>query len=322
MSASFHVRAAATSANLGFGFDTCGLALDDLADTMSLTITPSSQPQWTTIHTGHPGSLDLRRLQQHEGPTRLVRAAQSLLERVWPDAPAQHWAFHHTVRIPVAAGLGSSAAAAWAGAQLMAAWLRHEGLRPSMRQVREAAGKAEGGHWDNLAPLFTGGLAVVTEVPDGVQFVRVTEAPTAGAWRLVLVTPPGRTSTEVSRKALPGQIPLRVATRQMSALAQGLLAWQRGDLEALGWATAIDGLATPVRWSPLGVWAAAIKDLADHHGVPALWISGSGPTLALLVADAADAQRVAAQIADHHPSLEVRISRLQSTPDRVTPVLA
>lgn len=321
MSASFHVRAAATSANLGFGFDTCGIALEDLADTISLTVTPSSQPHWTTTHTGQEGSVDLRRLQQHDGPTRIVRAAQSLLERVWPDAPAQHWAFHHTVRIPVAAGLGSSAAAAWAGAQLMAAWLHQEGLRPSTRQIREAAGKAEGGHWDNLAPLFTGGLAVVTEVPDGVKFVRVTDAPISGAWRFVLVTPPGRTATEVSRKALPAQIPLRVATRQMSALAQGLLAWQCGDLESLGWATAIDGLATPVRWGPLGVWAEAVKDLADHRGVPAVWISGSGPTLALLVADAADAQRIADQIGEQHPSLELRISRLQSSPDTVKPSL-
>lgn len=162
------VRAPATTANVGPGFDCVGIALDLWNE---LELLPD------------PGGREPDR--EHLG----VRA----FERV---APADGWRFRWTERIPRGRGLGSSAASVALG--LVAAELARGGS-PHPEALLEAGLPLEG-HPDNLAAALAGGVCLTWEG----RISRIAEdAPAAP----ILLIPDATVSTTASRRRLPDQVP-------------------------------------------------------------------------------------------------------------------
>jgi len=243
------VRAPATSANLGPGFDCAAVALD-LWNELELT-------EGTGVVVEGAGAGELP-----EDATNLAVRAYALLA----DPVGKQFRF--TNRIPLERGLGSSAAAIALG--LAAA-------RPDATpEELLAAGLELESHADNLAAALAGG---VTLTWDG-HVARIAEDLPLTPVALV---PRDRTSTEASRRALPSSI--LHADAAANAARAALLAAGAVAADAKLFAAALDDrLHEPYRPSP--ALDAVRAELPP--GARGATLSGSGPTV-IVWADDADA---------------------------------
>jgi len=205
------VRAPASSANLGPGFDVLALALD-------LWLEVEARPaagfriDWRGEGAGEV-PLDETNL--------ILRAAQEDWEKRLPGIELR-------VRnaIPIARGLGSSAAAVVAGIQVGA---RLRGLRLSRLEALKAAHRFEG-HDDNLAAALFGGLCIVAPRADGPVVHRL-DWPTR--WKAVLFVPDAVSPTHEVRRLVPARPERSDAIFNMSRVAEWVLAVTRRDRQLL-----------------------------------------------------------------------------------------
>jgi len=198
----------ASISNVGPGLDTLGLAV-----TLYLRVRVTD-----IVHDGR-GRLSCRFLDGPlGGPNRIERAFKALRPQRGPSPSV-----HVEVRseIPLRSGLGSSAAATVAGLQLRELV---DGRR-SGDEILAAASKIEG-HPDNVAPVLFGGVTSCCATETGS--INVTRWPWPERWRIVVATPQLELSTALSRRALPGKLPLRDAVFNMQHVALLLGALQSG----------------------------------------------------------------------------------------------
>jgi homoserine kinase len=261
------VRAPASSANLGPGFDCAAVALD-LWNELEVT-----EGEGVIVEGEGGGELP-------DDDTNLAVRAFALLA----DPAGKR--FRCTNRIPLERGLGSSAAAIALG---LAAAVR-EGLSNTMLQGDLPALLARGleleGHADNLAAALLGGVTLT----DGRTAWRI-----AGSLPLapVLVVPERRVATGESRAALPATVDRAdaVFTSTRAALLGAGLAARDGALVA---ASLADRLHEPYRASPI------LDNVRERLpvGAAGATLSGSGPSV-LVWADDADA--AAAELRERFP---------------------
>jgi homoserine kinase len=190
------VRVPATSANLGPGFDTLGLALA-LHDEVEVRVTGDK----LDIEVTGEGAADIVGAGEKHLIVRALRVAFDDLDIPQPAGLLLRCAN----RIPHGRGLGSSAAAIVAG--LLAARAL-AGAPVSPAEVLPLASMLEG-HPDNVAPCLYGGLTVAwtTTGPGGLpraQAVRLDPRPEVSA---VVFVAPAPVSTKVARGLLPATVP-------------------------------------------------------------------------------------------------------------------
>src|SRR5436190_3862249 len=191
------VRVPASSANLGPGYDSMAAAL-----ALHLELEVEETGEFSV----DAGATDLP-----DGPENLcVRAFEAV-------HPADGIAFRIRSEIPVAAGLGSSAAAIVAG--LVAADHMYELDAPLL----ELASELEG-HPDNVAAALLGGFVIVAA--GGAE--RFEAAPGIEG---VIAIPPERVETTAARAALPADVPLADAVHNAAHAALLVLGLSRGDLD-------------------------------------------------------------------------------------------
>ena len=222
---SVHVRVPATSANLGSGFDTVGLALDYHDElTFTLNDDPTDGIAHVIIH--GEGADTLPRDETHLVVSTFRRACATFgLGRLGFTLEA-------TNNIPQARGMGSSAEAIVAGIAAAAAFAQAGELnRPA---IFDMAAQIEG-HPDNVAPAVFGGLTVSWdfETAEGVGSVAVPGGePLHGGFHAVnypvdpaitaaVFVPDYELSTEKARQALPKELPYKDAVYNVSRV--GLL---------------------------------------------------------------------------------------------------
>lgn len=248
------MRAPATSANLGAGFDCLGLALD----------------LWNEV-VATPG-----RLAEDDGSNLILRAARATYELV--DAPYPGFELQCTNRVIFSRGLGSSAAAIASGV-LLANTCLGDPLNPAA--LLDLATQLEG-HPDNVAPCLLGGARVALRTEVG----HVIQAPIALAVPLTAVCfiPEAGISTVKARGLLPTNVSLSDAVFNVAraSLMVAALSSGRGDL--LAEATR-DRLHQPFRL-PLFPAGATLLQTAMHAGALGAYISGAGPTVLALCKDA------------------------------------
>ena len=268
---SLTVSAPATSANLGPGFDTLGLALD-----LGNAVVIRRRPGPLAVRVTGEGAGELP-----EDETNLVcRALASGL------GDLDGLEIECRNRIPLARGMGSSAAAACAG---LVAANALGALRWSPDELLARAAELDG-HADNAAACLTGGLVAVAPGP------RALPIPVPAGLAFVVVIPTSRTSTEAARKALPAEIPLGTATETLQRAIGLVLTLTAGHLEDLE-DLLHDTLHEPYR-GPLVPGLDDLRALAGRDGCLGVTISGSGPsTLLWCRADAAQAVASAAEAA-------------------------
>ena len=258
------VRAPATSANLGPGFDCAAVAL---ALWNELEVTPGEGV-----------------VVEGEGAGELPEDASNLAVRAFAlraDPAGRRFRFRN--RIPLERGLGSSAAAIALGLAAAAPDAPAEELL--------AAGRTLEGHADNLAAALVGGVTLtvdglIARVADGLPL------------QPVAVIPRQRTSTAVSREALPATVSHADAAATAGHAALLGAAAAAGD-PALFAAALHDRLHEPYR--PSAVLAAVRAE--PPPGAAGATLSGSGPTV-LVWAD--DARACAAALRDRFPDHEVQ----------------
>ena len=190
------VRVPATSANLGPGFDSFGLALG-LHDEVDAWVCPSG----LSIEITGEGAGLAEAGEEH----LVVQAMRAAFDVIGGQPPGIR--LRCVNRIPHGRGLGSSAAAIVAGilaARALAAPGR--GRLPDDAVFRLAAGLE--GHPDNVAACLAGGLAVAWTAADGPRMVRLEPLP-----RIVPVVcvAPSSVRTEKARGLLPDVVPHRDA---------------------------------------------------------------------------------------------------------------
>jgi homoserine kinase len=177
--------------------------------------------------------------------------------------PADDFAFRISSDIPLAAGLGSSAAAIVAG--LCAAdhvfELGADLLAPAIELE---------GHPDNVAAALQGGFVIVA---DG-RAERFDPLPGLEA---VVAIPPERVPTVQARAALPAEVPMEDAVHNAAHAALLVLGLARGDLSLVGRALS-DRLHQPRR-AHLYPRSMELVARAGELGAIGATISGAGPAV-------------------------------------------
>jgi homoserine kinase len=290
------VRVPATSANLGPGFDSLGLALDLWNETLiTLAIEYSLQ-------VNGEGQEKLARGENN----LIIQSAQKLAERVGRRLPPFH--VDCTNRIPLSSGLGSSAAAKLTGL-LGANILLGKPLKND--EILDLATELEG-HPDNVAPALLGGL-VVSTMEQGKVFAHKINvgANQHSLLHLTIVLPDFHLSTKQARAVLPEQVPVRDAVHNISHAVLVAEALRNGDLNLLGKAMT-DTLHQPHRL-PLIPGAREAMEAAKAAGTPAVALSGAGPSLIAFSSKRDPAIGEAMKRAFEQAGLQARIYQLKTS---------
>ena len=246
------VRVPASSANLGPGFDVLAAAL---ALHLELEVTETGE---FAVHAGDaPVPLDRANL--------CVRAFEAL-------HPADGLTFSISSEIPLARGLGSSAAAIVAG--LMAADHLFE-LGLGRDELYARAVELEG-HPDNVAAALYGGFVACARSEDGSMPAPARLEPPEGV-EGILVVPAEEVPTAQARAALPAEVPFGAAVENVAAATQLALGIERSDLALIRRGLA-DRLHQPFR-EPLYPRSMELVAEAPALGALGATISGAGPTV-------------------------------------------
>jgi len=291
------VRVPATSANLGPGFDSLGLALDLWNETIiNLAIEHSVQVSGEGAEKLSNGESNL-----------IIRSAQKLAECVGKRLPPFH--VDCVNRIPLSSGLGSSAAAKLTG--LLGANLLL-GKPLSLNGILNLAAEMEG-HADNVAPAMLGGLVVSTMDDDKVFAHRINLGTNSDfPIHLTVVLPDFHLSTKQARDVLPNQVSMKHAVQNISRAVMVTEAFRSGDLSLLGKAMS-DTLHQPYRLSLIPGGQAAM-DAAKRAGAAAAALSGAGPGIIAFSSKRDPAIGEAMRRAFEEAGLQARIFQLRMSP--------
>ncbi|MGW0066039.1 homoserine kinase [Streptosporangium sandarakinum] len=264
------VRVPATSANLGPGFDSLGLALT-LHDEVEIEIGTTGG---LSVDVEGEGAGQVGAGEDHL-VVRSMRAAFDLFGVKQPDAVRMVC----RNRIPHGRGLGSSSAAICAGivaarALAFPAFPDGGGDTPSEDALLILATEIEG-HPDNVAPCLAGGLTIAWTEQSGVpRMVKLAPHPDV---RPVALVPGHRLSTEVARGLLPAQVPHADAAANAARTALLVAALTTRPERELLMAATEDRLHQGYRAPAMPRTADLVQRLRGI-GVPAV-VSGAGPTI-------------------------------------------
>lgn len=254
------VSVPATSANLGPGFDSLGLALS-LRDELEAEVVGDG----LVVEVEGAGADGVPRDETH----LVVRAMRAAFDLMGEQPPGLRLSCHN--RIPHARGLGSSSAAIVAGVVLARALVAGGQLLASDEALLDLAADLEG-HPDNVAPAFLGGFVISGREDERWFAVRAGVDPRITA---VAFVPPTGVETTVARGLLPANVPHADAAAN-SGRAALLVAALTGQPEHLLAATR-DWLHQDQREPAMPETLALVRRLRAD-GVPAV-VSGAGPTV-------------------------------------------
>ncbi|CAI7997665.1 Homoserine kinase [Geodia barretti] len=263
------VRAPATTANLGPGYDCLGMALD-LWNTLTVEVLPAgSEPAVVVLGEG-AGELEA------DAQNLTYRAMEFLFNEA--DVPLPPLSLRCNNSIPLSRGMGSSAAAI-SGGLVAANWLLDNVF--SQDDLLEMAATIEG-HPDNVAAAIHGGMRLVVMNDD-----RLYTAPirVPADMQAVLFIPERRIATADARRVLPDQIPIADAVYNMSRTALLVASMESDRPEYLNIATQ-DRLHQPYRQT-IFPQMKVIFAAAQAAGALGVFLSGSGSTILALTRDRA-----------------------------------
>ena len=258
--------------NVGPGFDVLGLAVEGIGDSVAIKLTDG--PSQITAVTGRDAELV---------PVDPARNSATIAAIAWLRAHGDERNVIATIDkgLPLAGGLGGSAASSVAGAY--AAFLATGARDAPPLEIITAALEGEtavaGRHLDNIAASVLGGLALSRSI-DPIDAVAIAvRAP----WWVAVVTPDIRIETKAARAILPPVWPQAMWIQQMANTTALAHAFECGDAELLSRALD-DRYAEPLR-APLIPRFLDVKRAAVLNGAFGCSISGSGPTVFAIVPD-------------------------------------
>lgn len=254
----FTVRAPASSANLGPGFDSLGLSVPLYT---TLRVTPQDVTEVVPLGTELEGT-------PADESNYVYRAMQLAARRVGRDLPPARVEIE--TEVPLARGLGSSAAALVAGVvagnELLGRPLDSEALLDVTAR--------EEGHPDNVAPALFGGIVVATLDKLGTHYVRLDPPTHLGVTVLI---PDFELSTSKARAVLPREYSRADTVHALSHAALLAAALSQGRLDLLR--HAMQDYVHQVWRAPLVPGLSDILEHAHEHGALGAALSGAGPTV-------------------------------------------
>ena len=259
------VKVPATTANIGPGFDCIGMALDiyneltvEEADKFSIEIASGAD------------ALSLSEALNEEN--MIYQAITHYYSQIGKQIPTLR--LIQNDEIPIARGLGSSAACIVAG--LMAA-NELSGLRLSREELAKMASRIEG-HPDNVVPAILGGMIVGAMDSSEIKYVKVTPSDDLS---FVLCIPGFTVHTSKARGVLPAQYTREDAVFNASRTALLAASMMSGNWDNLRMATQ-DRIHQPYR-AQLIPDMDAIFDAALELDAKGVFLSGAGPTIIAIV---------------------------------------
>ena len=264
----FEVRVPGSTSNLGSGFDCFGLALKLYLSVRATVVPDAVQP----CHVTTTGAKENEALPRNA--VNLIYRAMSFAARSeGTSLPPVEIIAHN--EIPLASGLGSSAAAIIAGIKLAGLITGKEICNQS---ILNYATEFEG-HPDNVAASLHGGFIASCISSDKSVLSAKFDWP--GKIRVVVVSPNSQLPTHVARAALQRTVSRvdAVYNLQRATLFVAAIAQQRYDTL---WEAMRDRLHQPQRESLVPGLAAALA-LPRMPGLLGVALSGAGPSIVALV---------------------------------------
>jgi homoserine kinase len=261
------VRAPATSANLGAGFDTLGMALSLYN---IITVKDFLPPgEFVSEVTG-------------EGARELVDVKANLVIKsyleacsAWGAESPPGFAMRSNNVIPLCRGLGSSATAVVSGV-LIANEIT--GRNAGEEELLRVMTKLEG-HPDNVAPCFLGGMTVGCWDGNDLRYVRLPSLPSD--MYVVVAVPDVKVNTSDARKSLPEVVDFGDAVFNLGRAALLAAAWATGKWDMLSWG--MDDRIHQRYRAKLFPGGDVIMDrVRGINGCLGVAISGSGPSVLAL----------------------------------------
>jgi homoserine kinase len=252
------IRVPASTANLGPGFDSIGLALNLY---LTLEVEPSNQWRFTSCS---PELQDMPEDQSHFIYQVVAEVENRFHVNIEPCS------VEVTSDIPLARGLGSSAAAIVAGIELA----NHAaGIGLSKKEKLQIATELEG-HPDNVGASLYGGLVVGSYLRNEVELLSFTDLPVEA----VAYIPKTTLLTKDSRRVLPETLSFGAAV-EASSLGNLLIASLiKGDFSIAGKMMERDLLHQPYRKGLIPHYG-EFEKVAKENGAFGVALSGAGPTV-------------------------------------------
>lgn len=247
----------ATSANVGPGFDSVGIAVSKY---LTIDVLEAQENWWIEHDLGEE-------IPSNEENLLLQTALQ-----VASDLPPHR--LKMTSEVPLARGLGSSSSVIVAGIELANQLGK---LSLSDEDKLEIATKIEG-HPDNVAPAIFGNLVVASYVDQQTNHL-VLPFPECA---LVAFVPNYELKTSDSRNVLPSKWTYKEAVAASAIANVAIAALAKGDLRVAGKAIEADRFHERYR-QQLVVEFPQVKEVAHQHDAYATYLSGAGPTIMTLL---------------------------------------
>jgi len=294
------VSVPATVANLGAGYDVLALALDyrnELTVRVSGFALPGAAGDISIVVEGE----GLSELPTDKSNVMAGAVVRGLTAAGVADADRLSFEIKALNRIPLARGLGSSAAAfvgaLFAGAALAGASGSIDDLPGSCADLFPdeltdrlfAAADEYEGHPDNASAAIFGGLVASARV-DGVLTARLIAVPEETI--PVVAIPELRLPTSEMRAVLPNKVPMEDAVHNASRMAAGIAALEAGDVTGFA-LLADDRLHQPYRAAKYRAMPALIAAAVGAGAVSAS-LAGAGSSVLAIVDDASRVSAVSA----------------------------
>ncbi|SES40172.1 homoserine kinase [Salipaludibacillus aurantiacus] len=281
----FTIRVPASTANLGPGFDSVGMALNRY---LMLTVEPGDtwrfEAQSDNLE-GIPAGKD----------NLIFKIADWIADEYGEDLPSAHVKMDSD--IPLSRGFGSSATAIVAGIELANQLL---GLELPADEKARWASQYEG-HPDNVAPSVYGGLIIGSHRDEETDIV-LAGTPDID---LVAVIPDYELSTKESRDTLPKEFSYRDAVEASSISNVLVAAILQGNWELAGKMMTKDLFHLPFRMPHIPEWQKA-AELTGELPVYGATLSGAGP-IVLFFVPRGYGKEVRLQLRGHFPSHSVEL---------------
>lgn len=256
------VKVPASTANLGPGFDTLGMALNLYA--------------WIEMSVAEETRITLFGDQMNGIPTDksnlLYEVAQMVFEKAGVVCPELDIAMYS--EIPLTRGLGSSASAIVGGLAAANALIGNPLTNDELFQMATAIEH----HPDNVGASVFGGLVVAFWDGERAEHIRVEPDP---RMEVLVAIPHFQLSTEKARNVLPREQSLSNAVFNVGHSSVLVAALCTGRLDMISRAMK-DALHQPYR-AAMVPGLAKILDEATNHGALGVALSGAGPTILALV---------------------------------------
>lgn len=287
------VRAPASIANFGPGFDSFGMCLEAPADRLHAWLSPSPGVSVT----GHP-------VPERPELNSAYVAAKTVLEHYGVD---QDISIRLEKRIRPGGGLGSSGASAAGGAFAAALLVGRVERGVMLAAGREGERACSGApHMDNLAASLLGGFTISDPSTGWVESVPPPEM------FLAVILPSREVSTRDARTLLPERYAREDVVSNIARAAMMVRGVCTGDLDLIA-RSIEDNLAVPYRKGLVPYYGDVVRS-ARRSGALAVSIAGSGPAIFAVCPSGEAADAVCAAARDTYASSGIDCTTLSTVP--------